>query len=153
MQSAVTALTTLGESIFSKSVQSNTVIPNAYIYQSHIIKLTNYCCQLTALSSNQYESVRPVLNRLLNLAEDENLNNIGQVGAMGYLKSVMTRLENADFFVVDDVLELSALASLSRLLLTSTFWFDATNGVSFAAHSDDGMTQQSFFNFGQVGTL
>lgn len=108
---------------------------------------------MTALSNNQYEAVRSVFNRILNLANDEMLNNIGQAGAMSYLKKVMTNIGHADFFVIDDVLEPSALVTLTQMLLTSTFWFDATNGVAFVAHFDDGMSQASFYNFGQVRSL
>ena len=78
------------------------------------------------------------------------LRSIGQSGAMGYIRNVMPGIDAADFFVIDDVLEQEALSRMTHVLLTSTFWFDVTNGAVFVAHFDDGLVHSAFYHYGQV---
>ena len=91
------------------------------------------------------------MNRLLHSADDVKEISVGQPAAMGYMRSVLTDgIESADFLVIDNALDSSGQDALTRVALTSTFWFDVTNGGAFVAHSDDGMTQSLFYDFGQV---
>ena len=71
-------------------------------------------------------------------------------GAMKYLRTIHGELQANDFIVVDVILKEAALQELSRLLLSSTVWFDVTNGAAFASHHDDGLTFRSVQTLVQV---
>jgi len=54
------------------------------------------------------------------------------------------QLNNADFIVIDVILQQHILTELSQLLLESTIWFDSTNGECFVSHFDDGLVYPQF---------
>ncbi len=92
------------------------------------------------------------LNRALYLAEDSaDAHDLMHLGAAQHLQSVaQSSLRENDFLVVDVLLREPAMRQLSAALLTSTVWFDSTNGLSFAAHFDDGLVLESVRNLAQV---
>jgi hypothetical protein len=59
-------------------------------------------------------------------------------------------LDTNDFAVVDVVLQKAAISHLAGLLLSSTVWFDVTNGKAFASHWDDGLIFPEFRQLAQV---
>ena len=109
---------------------------------------------MVRLSSNSaLKSKTTLLNRLVHLQEDPGLGAEALVhaGAIQYLHSIRNELLAHDFVVVDVILKEAALLELSRLLLSSTVWFDVTNGAAFAAHHNDGLAFPSVHTLVQVG--
>jgi hypothetical protein len=96
------------------------------------------------------------LNRLVHLESDSSNNaviaseSLVHMGAMNYLKSIASQLQSTDFIVVDMIMQVPAMQELSRLLLSSTVWFDVTNGATFAAHYDDGLVFSTVTQLVQV---
>ena len=92
------------------------------------------------------------VNRLVHLESDHTLtaDSLVHQGAMQYLKSLRSELHSNDFIVVDVILQTAALNELSRLLLSSTVFFDVTNGAAFASHADDGLVFKSMQSLVQV---
>lgn len=92
------------------------------------------------------------LNRALHVARDDGLPaaQLVHAGAMQYLHSIRREVDAHDYLVVDVILQAPAMAHLSALLLTSTVWFDATNGAAFAAHHDDGLAFPTVHTLVQV---
>ena len=95
------------------------------------------------------------LNRALHIAEDPVItaDRLVHRGAMDYLHSIRREIEAHDFLVVDVILQDAAMAQLASLLLSSTVWFDATNGAAFASHHDEGLMFKSVHNVAQVSLL
>lgn len=93
-------------------------------------------------SNNALKSKTEYLNRLVHLAPSgviDSSTSLVHAGAMQYLRSLRGELHTHDFLVVDVILQQAALRSISRTLLTSSVWFDVTNGAAFAAHHDEGL--------------
>jgi hypothetical protein len=96
------------------------------------------------------------LNRLVHLESDSSNNaviaseSLVHMGAMNYLKSIASQLQSTDFIVVDMIMQVPAMQELSRLLLSSTVWFDVTNGATFATHYDDGLVFSTVTRLVQV---
>ena len=92
------------------------------------------------------------LNRVVHLEQDAGLSadSLVHAGAIQYLHSIRSELQAHDFIVVDVILKDLAMRQLTRLLLSSTVWFDVTNGASFAAHHDDGLVFPSVHTLVQV---
>ncbi len=69
---------------------------------------------------------------------------------MNYLHSIRAELQTHDFIVVDVILKEAAQREMSRLLLSSTVWFDATNGAAFAAFNDESLAFPTIHSLVQV---
>eukprot|EP01034_Spumella_vulgaris_P023136 gene23136-29329_t len=94
----------------------------------------------------QISKAIPALNRAVHISEeDADVEDLTHRGAISYLQGVATTADadRSDFMVVDVLLKDDALRQMSTALLTSTVWFDATNGICFVAHSDDGLVLPS----------
>lgn len=81
------------------------------------------------------------MNRALNIAEDLHVSadELVHQGAMNYLHSIRREVDKHDYLVVDVILQDAAMKQLSQLMLSSTVWFDASNGAAFVSHHDDGL--------------
>lgn len=92
-------------------------------------------------SNSALKSKTGHLNRLVHLEPDADraVDDLVHRGAMNYLHSIRAELQTHDFIVVDVILKEAAQRELARLLLSSTIWFDATNGAAFAAFSDESL--------------
>lgn len=92
------------------------------------------------------------LNRALYVAPDEGIppSELVHAGAMQYLHSIRREVDAHDFLVVDVILQSPAMARVAGMLLTSTVWFDATNGAAFASHHDDGLAFKTIHTLVQV---
>lgn len=92
------------------------------------------------------------LNRALHIAADEGIpaSQLVHDGAMRYLHSIRREVDAHDFLVVDVILQSAAMARIAGMLLTSTVWFDATNGAAFASHHDDGLVFRTIHTLVQV---
>lgn len=91
-----------------------------------------------------------MLNRVVQVStRDADPENLVHLGAVKYIQSIADAL-TADFTVVDVLLKDAALAEMTRALLTSTIWFDTTNGFSFVSHHDDGLVLESIRSLTQV---
>lgn len=79
-------------------------------------------------------------NRAVYIHEnDANLLQLTHNGALKYLQSIAGDTEKSDFMVVDVLLQEPALRAISTALLSSTVWYDVTNGDTYVSHSDDGL--------------
>ena len=103
-------------------------------------------------SNSALKSKTSHLNRLLHLEPDtgRSATDLVHAGAMNYLHSIRGELQTHDFIVVDVILKEAAQRELSRVLLASTVWFDATNGAAFAAFSDESLAFPTIHNLVQV---
>lgn len=104
-------------------------------------------------SNSALKSKTDYLNRLVHLPQESSAfdtTSLVHSGAMQYLKSLRKELLTHDFLVVDVILQEAALRSISRLLLSSTVWFDVTNGAAFAAHHDEGLVFPAVHSLVQV---
>lgn len=105
--------------------------------------------------NSELKSKTALLNRVVHLQRDEGVaaDALVHAGAIQYLHSIRNELQSHDFVVVDVILKDAALRELSRLLLSSTVWFDVTNGAAFAAHHNDGLAFPSVHTLVQVDKL
>lgn len=118
-------------------------------------RILSYTTQrVVRLNSNSaLKSKTDYLNRLVHLPQEGgaiDTSSLVHAGAMQYLKSLRKELLTHDFLVVDVILQEAALRSISRLLLSSTVWFDVTNGAAFAAHHDEGLVFPAVHSLVQV---
>ena len=91
-----------------------------------------------------------MLNRVVQVStRDADVANLVHLGAIKYIQSIADTL-TADFNVVDVLLKDSALLEISKALLTSTIWFDSSNGLGFVSHHDDGLVLESIRTLTQV---
>jgi hypothetical protein len=92
------------------------------------------------------------INRALHIERDPGLTpeELVHQGAMQYLHSIRGKTDQHDFLVVDVILQDAAMQKIAKMLLSSTVWFDATNGAAFAAHHDDGLVFKSVHTLVQV---
>ena len=104
------------------------------------------------LTKDQYEASGEEINRVLHIAKDPStaLSTLTHAGALQRLSDVASVLRTNDFVVLDIVLEQRASMVMSSILLSSTIWFDVTNGQAFASHSDDGLVYSVFYDLSQV---
>jgi hypothetical protein len=87
--------------------------------------------------------------------EPDNIQNKSFLdpGVIAHLSDLNQHASDADYFVVDSVLQSEALQHFSSLLLHSTVWFDLTNGFAFCTHHDDGLHFSSITSLAQVSFL
>ena len=92
------------------------------------------------------------LNRALHIGNDPNIpaDKLVHQGAMKYLNSLRREVDQHDYLVVDVILQDNAMKQLSKLLLSSTVWFDVTNAAAFVSHHDDGLVFPSLHTLVQV---
>jgi hypothetical protein len=92
------------------------------------------------------------INRAVHIERDPGLpaEQLVHQGAMQYLHSLRREVDQHDFLVVDVILQDAAMQKIAQMLLSSTVWFDATNGAAFAAHHDDGLVFKSIHTLVQV---
>jgi hypothetical protein len=94
------------------------------------------------------------MNRAIHIVNyDIEYESFVHIGAIKHLQAMSNELLTNDFIVVDVILIEKTLEMLSKMLLSSTIWYDVTNGNSFVAHSDDGLIHQSFANLAQQVAL
>ena len=82
------------------------------------------------------------LNRLMHIANEPAYDisiSMAHDGALEQMALASAELPKSDFVVVDVILMRHVISSLSNILLTSTIWFDHTNGKAFATHYNDGL--------------
>jgi hypothetical protein len=118
-----------------------------------LMLLPNTSQKVARLSSSSAVAAQSgYLNRALHIASDEGVPvaHLVHAGAMQYLHSIRRKVDAHDFLVVDVILQDAAVARIAGMLLTSTVWFDATNGAAFAAHHDDGLAFKTVHTLVQV---
>lgn len=104
-------------------------------------KLFQISSQDTSISS-----YLTALNRAVHISsQDADAASLTHTGAIKYLQSIAGGgdTEKSDFMVMDVLLQDQAMRDMSTALLTSTVWFDVTNGGSFVSHPDDGLVFES----------
>ena len=81
------------------------------------------------------------VNRGVNLESEPKIDvgSFVQTGLLKQLGSAASQLSEHDFIVIDGLLTHKTLDMLSKVLLMSSIWRDCVNGMSFAAHHDDGL--------------
>ena len=107
---------------------------------------------LFELSDKQLHEFRGVINYASFLADDHSTKDkFSYPEALKHLQKAYLELNRNDFAVIDILLDTKLVSEMSHILLTSTIWFDSTNGKAFAAHADDGLGIYSIFsNFCRV---
>jgi len=91
------------------------------------------------------------INKVIHLAkEPTDIPTFTNAGAMQQLSLVSKELLSSDYIVMDVVLEHRAAKVLSEMLLSSTVWFDVTNGRSFVSHANDGLVHDAFLTLSKV---
>lgn len=90
------------------------------------------------------------LNRAVYVSADSQSANSGRPmihdGAAQQMSFIIDELSNVDFVVVDVILTRKSLDKIYNILLTSTIWYDTSNGQAFVTHKDDGLVHSSFSN-------
>jgi hypothetical protein len=124
-----------------------------YVVHHSSMLILNTSQKVARLSSSSAVAAQSAyLNRALHIATDEGIPaaQLVHAGAMQYVHSIRRKVDAHDFLVVDVILQDAALARIADMLLTSTVWFDATNGAAFAAHHDDGLAFKTVHTLVQV---
>jgi hypothetical protein len=124
-----------------------------YVVHHSSMLILNTSQKVARLSSSSAVAAQSeFLNRALHIATDKGIPpaQLVHAGAMQYLHSIRRKVDAHDFLVVDVILQDAALARIADMLLTSTVWFDATNGAAVAAHHDDGLAFKTVHTLVQV---
>ena len=102
------------------------------------------------MSDEQLRIAGGAVNRVHHLARDYRTTALMPKGAFQKLASISTEIRSHDYVVLDLVLESEVEDVMTEILLSSTVWFDASNGQVFLAHHDDGLVHDIFYDLGQV---
>jgi hypothetical protein len=134
---------------FTNSVQSQSIIhqllPKVQETMKRIIK-SGDTEGVTVLDVAQAKSA---VNRAFHIAPDSSKAISIHDGAKVQLKAACDSLAEQDFAVVDVILKSQSIKLLTSIFLTSTFWFDVTNGAAFVSHPDDGLVHWQFKSLAQ----
>lgn len=101
------------------------------------------------LSASQMSIADGSVNVVSFLAQDSlsQRSPIAHNAALKNLELAIVELKRNDFAVIDVIIDNKIARDLAAALLTSTVWFDRTNGHTFAAHPDDGLVFSFFERF------
>jgi len=97
------------------------------------------------------------LNRAIHIAKDPLARANSAASKVSILKEEAKRslqasdldVGEADFMVLDMVVNVQTMRAMAAILLTSTVWFDSMNGQAVGAHHDDGLVHKIFPKFCQ----
>jgi len=107
---------------------------------------------LRLMSNSEMAEIDGSINRAVYLAQEPFLDQNASMAhskVLAQLTHILAELEESDFVVIDSILQRHVLTSLSHTLLTSTIWFDVTNGQAFVARHDDGLVYNAFARLAQ----
>lgn len=115
----------------------------------------SHCLKQKVVKLANNPTIQPhaeLLNRAYFVDRDAGIpaEKLVHSGAMQYLRSIRDQVEYHDYLVVDVILQDAAMAQIGRKLLSSTVWFDATNGAARASHHDEGLVFKTLHTLVQV---
>ena len=125
------------------------VIPVLQAAYKNLLKVTEQKSEfeLLDLSDSQLRDFRGTINHASFLADERiTKEKFSYPEALKSLQQAYLEINRNDFAVVDILLDTKIIREMSTILLTSTIWFDSTNGKVFAAHPDDGLGSFSIFS-------